>query len=94
MEITAARLAAKTDARGFRISLLSFWTGRSQPIAVGALNPALGMEAWALVHTLKLLERDGLVAVTIDPNDRRLIPLATGLPGGPQVRCGVTMPTR
>jgi DNA-binding MarR family transcriptional regulator len=38
---------------------------------VGALAEALVMDSGALAHTLKPLERDGLVAVKIDPDDRR-----------------------
>jgi len=45
--------------------------GRSEPAAVGQLAAALVMDAGALAHTLKPLERDGLVAVTVDPDDRR-----------------------
>jgi DNA-binding MarR family transcriptional regulator len=45
--------------------------GRSEPAAVGELAAALVMDAGALAHTLKPLERDGLVAVAIDPDDRR-----------------------
>src|SRR6201990_812481 len=44
---------------------------RSEPTTVGALAEALVMDSGALAHTLKPLERDGLVKVTIDPNDRR-----------------------
>jgi DNA-binding MarR family transcriptional regulator len=45
--------------------------GRSEPVAVGKLADALVMDSGALAHTLKPLERDGLVTVTIDPDDRR-----------------------
>jgi DNA-binding MarR family transcriptional regulator len=45
--------------------------GRSEPTTVGSLAEALVMDSGALAHTLKPLERDGLVAVTVDPNDRR-----------------------
>jgi DNA-binding MarR family transcriptional regulator len=45
--------------------------GRSEPATVGQLAEALVMDAGALAHTLKPLERDRLIAVTIDPNDRR-----------------------
>jgi DNA-binding MarR family transcriptional regulator len=45
--------------------------GRSEPIAVGKLAEALVMDSGALAHTLKPLERDGLVTVTADPDDRR-----------------------
>jgi DNA-binding MarR family transcriptional regulator len=44
---------------------------RSEPTAVGALAEALVMDSGALAHTLKPLERDRLVAIEIDPDDRR-----------------------
>jgi DNA-binding MarR family transcriptional regulator len=44
---------------------------RSQPITVGNLAEALVMDSGALAHTLKPLERDRLVAIDIDPDDRR-----------------------
>jgi DNA-binding MarR family transcriptional regulator len=45
--------------------------GRSEPTTVGQLAEALVMDAGALAHTLKPLERDRLIAVTVDPDDRR-----------------------
>ena len=45
--------------------------GRSAPTTVGKLAEALVMDSGALAHTLKPLARDGLVAVTADPADRR-----------------------
>jgi DNA-binding MarR family transcriptional regulator len=45
--------------------------GRSEPATVGVLAEALVMDAGALAHTLKPLERDRLVAVSVDPDDRR-----------------------
>jgi DNA-binding MarR family transcriptional regulator len=45
--------------------------GRSEPVTVGQLAEALVMDAGALAHTLKPLERDGLVSVTVDPHDKR-----------------------
>jgi DNA-binding MarR family transcriptional regulator len=45
--------------------------GRSEPATVGELAGALVMDSGALTHTLKPLERDGLVDVAIDPADRR-----------------------
>jgi DNA-binding MarR family transcriptional regulator len=45
--------------------------GRSEPTTVGELAEALVMDSGALAHTLKPLERDGLVAVAVDPGDRR-----------------------
>jgi DNA-binding MarR family transcriptional regulator len=45
--------------------------GRSEPITVGELAEALVMDSGALAHTLKPLERDSLVAVAVDPGDRR-----------------------
>jgi DNA-binding MarR family transcriptional regulator len=44
---------------------------RSGQINVGALADALVMDAGALAHTLKPLERDKLVAIEIDSQDRR-----------------------
>jgi DNA-binding MarR family transcriptional regulator len=44
---------------------------RSEPTTVGALAQALVMDSGALAHTLKPLERDGLVSITVDANDRR-----------------------
>jgi DNA-binding MarR family transcriptional regulator len=44
---------------------------RSEPATVGSLAEALVMDAGALAHTLKPLERDGFVTITVDPNDRR-----------------------
>jgi DNA-binding MarR family transcriptional regulator len=44
---------------------------RSEPTTVGKLAEALVMDSGALAHTLKPLERDGLVAVSVDPEDRR-----------------------
>ena len=44
---------------------------RSEPSRVGELAEALVMDPGALAHTLKPLERDGLVAVAVDPDDRR-----------------------
>jgi DNA-binding MarR family transcriptional regulator len=50
---------------------------RSEPTTVGALTEARVMDSGALAHTLKPLERDRLVAIAIDPDDRhnRLITL-------------------
>jgi DNA-binding MarR family transcriptional regulator len=45
--------------------------GRSEPTTVGKLADALVMDPGALAHNLKPLERDGFVAVTVDPGDRR-----------------------
>jgi DNA-binding MarR family transcriptional regulator len=45
--------------------------GRSERTTVGELAEALVMDPGALAHTLKPLERDGLVAVAVDPDDRR-----------------------
>ena len=59
--------------------------GRSEPTTVGELAGALVMDSGALAHTLKPLERDSLVAVAVDPGDRRnrLITL-TGKSSRPQ----------
>jgi DNA-binding MarR family transcriptional regulator len=44
---------------------------RSEPTTVGALAEALVMDSGALAHTLKPLERDRLVTIEIDADDRR-----------------------
>ena len=44
---------------------------RSEPTTVGNLAEALVMDAGALAHTLKPLERDRLVSIDVDPKDRR-----------------------
>ena len=44
---------------------------RSEPTTVGNLAGALVMDAGALAHTLKPLERDGLISINVDPDDRR-----------------------
>lgn len=45
--------------------------GRLERTTVGELAEALVMDPGALAHTLKPLERDGLIAVAVDPDDRR-----------------------
>jgi DNA-binding MarR family transcriptional regulator len=45
--------------------------GRFGSTSIGRLAAALVMDSGALAHTLKPLERDGLVAINVDPNDRR-----------------------
>jgi DNA-binding MarR family transcriptional regulator len=44
---------------------------RSEPTTVGNLAEALVMDAGALAHTLKPLERDRLISLEVDPEDRR-----------------------
>jgi DNA-binding MarR family transcriptional regulator len=44
---------------------------RSESTSVGLLADALVMDSGALAHTLKPLERGGLIAVEVDPDDRR-----------------------
>jgi DNA-binding MarR family transcriptional regulator len=44
---------------------------RSAPATVGTLASKLVMDPGALAHTLKPLERDGFISVSVDPNDRR-----------------------
>jgi DNA-binding MarR family transcriptional regulator len=56
----------KTTQRAILVQI-----GRSEPTAVGKLAEALVIDAGALAHTLKPLERDGLIAVAVDPDDRR-----------------------
>jgi DNA-binding MarR family transcriptional regulator len=44
---------------------------RTETPPIGELAEALVMDRGALTHNLKPLERDGLVEVGIDPDDRR-----------------------
>ena len=44
---------------------------RCESTTVGSLAEALVMDAGALAHTLKPLERDGLVSIEVDRKDRR-----------------------
>src|SRR5258707_12080221 len=44
---------------------------RSGTPMIGELAEALVMDRGALTHNLKPLERDGLVEITVDPDDRR-----------------------
>ena len=44
---------------------------RSGPASVSALAEVMVMDAGGLAHTLKPLNRDGFVRITVDPNDRR-----------------------
>src|SRR6478609_10724547 len=44
---------------------------RPQPPAMGPVAQLLAMDRTTLTAALKPLERDGLVAVTVDPDDRR-----------------------
>jgi DNA-binding MarR family transcriptional regulator len=45
--------------------------GRSEPATVGVLAEALVMDGGGLAHTLKPLDRDGLLRISVDPEDRR-----------------------
>jgi DNA-binding MarR family transcriptional regulator len=44
---------------------------RPEPPAIGPVAQLLAMDRTTLTAALKPLERDGLVAVTVDPKDRR-----------------------
>lgn len=44
---------------------------RPKPPAIGPVAQLLAMDRTTLTAALKPLERDGLVAVTVDPDDRR-----------------------
>lgn len=61
---------APSGLKTSQYSLLAH-VGRLQPATVGQLAEALVMDSGALAHTLKPLERDGLVAIAVDPEDRR-----------------------
>jgi DNA-binding MarR family transcriptional regulator len=65
-DTTLAPSGLKTTQRALMAQI-----SRAEPTTVGALAEALVMDSGGLAHTLKPLERDRLVNVTIDPNDRR-----------------------
>ena len=65
-DTTLAPSGVKTTQRAILTQI-----GRSEPTTVGELAEALVMDSGALAHTLKPLERDSLVAVAVDPGDRR-----------------------
>jgi DNA-binding MarR family transcriptional regulator len=44
---------------------------RSEPTSVRGLAEAMVIDASAMAHTLKPLERDGLIAIGVDPRDKR-----------------------
>lgn len=50
---------------------LMSWLDRRGPIALGAFAEVMAMDRTTLARNLQPLERDGLVAVTPDPEDRR-----------------------
>lgn len=58
---------------------------RSEPTTVGNLAEALVVDAGALAHTLEPLERDRLVSIDVDPEDRRnrVTKLTPAGPGSP-----------
>lgn len=61
---------APSGLKATQIAILA-QIGRSEPTTVGELAETLVMDSGALAHTLKPLERDGLVAIAVDPDDRR-----------------------
>src|ERR1700744_6139121 len=54
---------------------------RMEPPAMGNLAEALVMDRGALTHNLKPLQRDGLVKINVDPQDRRNRLIALTAPG-------------
>src|ERR1700730_868052 len=73
-DVALAPSGVKTTQRAILAQI-----GRSEPTTVGKLAEGLVMDAGALAHTLKPLDRDGLIEVAVDPDDRRnrLITLTT-----------------
>src|ERR1700682_1001883 len=57
---------------------------RSGTPHIGQLAEALVMDRGALTHNLKPLERDGLVEITTDPDDRRNRIIALTAAGRPR----------
>ncbi len=69
--LPALRYGARTKRLKTTQRAILAQLSRSQPTTVGKLAEALVMDPGALAHTLKPLERDGFVAVTVDLDDRR-----------------------
>jgi len=65
-DVALAPCGLKTTQRAILAQI-----GRSESTNVGALANALVMDPGALAHTLRPLERDGLIGVTVNPDDRR-----------------------
>jgi DNA-binding MarR family transcriptional regulator len=63
-------MLAPTGLRGTQRSILMHIARAGAP-TMGDLAAALVLDRSALAHNLKPLERDGLVAVDVDPNDKR-----------------------
>jgi DNA-binding MarR family transcriptional regulator len=59
---------------------------RCGPVAVGELAEAQVMDAGGLAHTLKPLERDGYISLSVDPDDRRSRLVALTAPGQAKVK--------
>lgn len=64
------RYLAPTGLRTTQFSLLST-LAQSGPRSIGALARELGLDRTTLGRNLRPLERDGLVAIEPDPQDRR-----------------------
>ena len=63
-------MLAPSGLRATQRAILVYIARGGSP-AMGELAAALVLDRTALNHNLKPLERDGLVAVTVDPSDRR-----------------------
>lgn len=61
---------APTHLKATQLSILAH-IGRCEPVTVGDLAAALVMDAGALAHTLKPLNREGYISSVADPGDRR-----------------------
>jgi DNA-binding MarR family transcriptional regulator len=63
-------ILAPTGLRGTQRAILVH-VARSQSATIGELAAALVLDRTALTHNLKPLQRDGLVAIAVDKDDRR-----------------------
>lgn len=61
---------AETGLRGTQYTVL-LYLSRQQPTTVNALAEALVMDRTTVGHAVKPLERENLVAIEVDPADRR-----------------------
>src|SRR5579859_2024405 len=61
---------AETGLRGTQYTIL-LYLSRQQTLTVNALAEALVMDRTTVGHAVKPLERDGVIAIDVDPADRR-----------------------
>ncbi len=78
---------AEVGLRGAQYTILTYlW--RSGPLTMNGLADAMVMDRTTVGHNMKPLERDGLVSVEVDPEDRRSRLISLTPQGREKVRDG------